>query len=171
MDKGIVYFTDDQIAAMLRVPKGLAADSEIQLRPKAHKNGVVQLQGAIDVPGDDERTYRILVRCGRHKSDNFSVILCVLGSPTHDGEFRLRRYNGNNHEHTNELERDTISFQYHMHTATERYQMHVPEKPDGYAVQRSGFTDYWEALKIMFEECGFVQPPGAQLTLREVDEP
>lgn len=168
---GTVYFTDDEIAAMLQVPKRLSADYEIRLRPKRSNSAVKQLQGAIDVPGDDGQTYRIVVRCVAGAPESFSVILCVSGVPTHDGVFRLRRYNGHDHQHTNELEGNTIAFEYHMHTATERYQDHIPDRPDWYAVPRSGFESYWDALQVMLDECGFILPKVAQLTLREVDEP
>ena len=51
---------------------------------------------------------------------DFSVILAVR-VPQSNLLFRLRRYNGKSHEHTNHIEGDTF-YDYHIHMATERYQ-------------------------------------------------
>jgi len=51
---------------------------------------------------------------------DFSIILAYCPEASNQ-LFRLRRYNGKSHEHTNTIEADKF-YNYHIHTATERYQ-------------------------------------------------
>ena len=52
--------------------------------------------------------------------------------PQSNRVFRLRRYNGKSHEHTNPIEKE-IFYDFHIHTATERYQVLENKKEDTYA--------------------------------------
>jgi hypothetical protein len=87
---------------------------------------------------------------------DFSVILGYY-LPQSYTVFRLRRYNGKSHTHCNHLERETPFYDFHIHTATERY-------------QRRGFREehfaeitnrYWSlesAIKCLLMDCGFPSP-------------
>lgn len=71
--------------------------------------------------------------------------------------FRLRRYNGKSHHHTNTLERVTI-YRFHIHEATERYQQNVGFKEDHYATLTPRYADLNGAIECMLEDCGFTRP-------------
>ncbi|MGO9060397.1 MAG: hypothetical protein ACLQU2_23895 [Candidatus Binataceae bacterium] len=79
------------------------------------------------------------------------------------GLFRLRRYNGKSHEHTNQIEKNTF-YGYHIHTATERYQ-ELGMDEDGFAQPTARFSDLSGALNCMIEDCGFDLPPEQQFKL------
>ena len=86
---------------------------------------------------------------------NFSVILGYMlpGSYT---VFRLRRYNGKAHFHTNVLENESF-YDFHVHTATERYQ--IPGfNEDHFAERANRFYDLHSAIRCLTDECGFGSP-------------
>jgi hypothetical protein len=70
--------------------------------------------------------------------------------------FRLRRYNGKSHEHTNKMERQTI-YDFHIHFATERYQ-HSGLREDAYAEATNRYGDLQGALTCLIQDCGLVLP-------------
>jgi hypothetical protein len=80
------------------------------------------------------------------------VILACL-PPNSSTFFRLRRYNGRGHEHTNKLEHERF-YNFHIHTATERYQ-EEGAREDGYAEQTDRYHDLNGAINCMFADCGF----------------
>ena len=77
--------------------------------------------------------------------------------------FRLRRYNGKSHEHTNHIEGDRF-YDFHIHMATERYQ-DIGSREDAYAMVTDGYTDIEGAIHRMFEDAEFDVPPADQLSL------
>jgi hypothetical protein len=79
--------------------------------------------------------------------------------------FRLRRYNGKSHEHTNLIE-DVSFYEYHIHQATERYQL-LGAREDSYAEPTDRFSDFYQAVSCLMEDCGFEIPSGAQRSLFE----
>lgn len=76
--------------------------------------------------------------------------------------FKLRRCNGRSHEHRNPLEQGEVFFDFHVHTATERYQIHGYSE-EHYAKPTGAYTDLRGAIRHLLETCSF-QPP-AQGTL------
>jgi hypothetical protein len=109
--------SDVEIARLLEEKKPLPADyrTKIQIRPKrGHKERELDLEGA---GGSD---FRLILRQSVINPLDFSVIL-VHRPPQSNQLFRLRRYNGKSHEHTNPIEEDTF-YDFHIHQATERYQ-------------------------------------------------
>jgi hypothetical protein len=109
-------FSDHEIAEMIREPKTLPKNylSRIQLREKrGHK------ERELDVTGDNGRQYRLILRQSNVNPLDFSVILAVI-PPDSNQLFRLRRFNGKSHEHTNPIEGETF-YDFHVHSATERY--------------------------------------------------
>ena len=67
--------------------------------------------------------------------------------------FRLKRYNGDSHEHTNKIE-DNQFDGFHIHTATERYQKRGFQ-PEGFAESTTKYSDWQTALKVMIKENNF----------------
>ena len=88
---------------------------------------------------------------------NFSVIL-MHRIPGYNTLFRLRRYNGRHGGHTNEIERNKIGDECHIHTATERYQK-LGADEEGFAVETTRYSDVNGAVRCLLEDCGFTPPP------------
>ena len=83
--------------------------------------------------------------------------------------FRLRRYNGKSHEHTNNIEKNSF-YDFHIHMATERYQ-ELGTREDAYAEPTNQFSDFHSALQYMLNECNFEPPENEQLSLFEEVSP
>ncbi len=93
---------------------------------------------------------------------DFSVILAVQ-RPQSNRFFRLRRYNGLSHEHTNRIERETF-YDYHIHHATERYQ-EIGMHEDSFATPTDRYANYEGAIDCVISDAKFVIPHGTQLNL------
>ena len=118
--------------------------------------GLCQAHSAqYDVIGTAGTDYRVIIRQSMHNMFDFSIILAHLSKTTNQ-VFRLRRYNGKSHEHTNQIERDRF-YGFHMHTATQRYQERGL-KEDGFAEPTERYGDLASALDCLITDCGFVQP-------------
>lgn len=89
---------------------------------------------------------------------DFSVILGYK-VPGLNTVFRLRRYNGKSHVHTNAIENETVRG-FHMHFATERYQKFGGLKEDGFAQETSRYWNLESAIDCLIEDCGFASPIG-----------
>ena len=157
-------YSESDIEAFLQERKPLPKDfrSKIRLRDKrGHKEQELDIQGA----GGNQ--FRLILRQSKFNVLDFSIILayCPAGS---NQLFRLRRYNGKSHEHTNTIESDRF-YNYHIHTATERYQ-EIGMREDTYAKPSDRFSDFNSAISCMFSDCGFDVPEDPQLKLfKEVE--
>jgi len=86
---------------------------------------------------------------------DFSIILAVR-VPQSNQLFRLRRYNGKSHEHTNRLE-DTTFYDFHIHIATERYQ-EIGMREDAYAERTDRYSDFHGALQCLIHDANLEVP-------------
>jgi hypothetical protein len=135
-----VIFTDQEIAGLIQETKPLPSDyqSKIQTRPKrGHK------ERELDVTGLSGSEFRLVLRQSLFNPLDFSVIL-IYRPPNSNQLFRLRRYNGKSHEHTNSIEGD-IFYDFHIHQATQRYQ-EIGAREDTFAEPTDQFADFQEAL-------------------------
>jgi hypothetical protein len=144
-----IQLTDKAIGSLILETKSLPEDfpSRIKLRAKrGHK------EFEYDIPRKDGDSFLLKFRQNEINALDFSVILLYLpkGSNQH---FRLRRYNGKSHEHTNKIEGDTF-FGFHIHTATERYQQ-VGLDEDAYAEPSDRYASFEGATDCMLKDCGF----------------
>jgi len=116
-------FTDAEIAQLLAEPKSLpdGYQARLQLRPRSGHE-----RAELEVRTPSGNRFRILLRQNMRNALDFSAIVAHVPS-TSTLLFRLRRYNGRSHEHTNRLE-DTTFYDFHIHTATERYQDLEPRR-------------------------------------------
>src|SRR6266404_2169838 len=112
-----VQLTDTQIAALIAEPKPLAADYRNGVQPR-QKRGHKERE--LDITGSNGSEFQVIVRESSMNALDFSVILGYL-LPGLNVVFRLRRYNGKSHEHTNKIEGNKF-YDFHIHYATERYQ-------------------------------------------------
>jgi len=116
------------------------------------------------VKGAEGSDFRVILRQSLINPLDFSVIL-VYRPPKSNQLFRLRRYNGKSHEHTNSIEGETF-YDFHVHEATERYQ-EIGGREDTYAQTTSRFSNLHQAVSCMFHDCGFETPFDPQMKLFE----
>lgn len=152
-------YSDNEIESMIKERKPLPDKyrSKMQLR---NKNGHKERE--LDVTGVNGTQYRLILRQSDFNSLDFSIIL-VVNQPDSNQAFRLRRYNGKSHEHTNKIEGNTF-YDFHIHYATERYQ-DSGFREDAFAEATNRYADFHEALRCMLEDCGFEVPQGNEPSL------
>ena len=153
--------SDNDIERLVKEKKPLPADyqEKIHVRPKrGHK------ERELDIKGEDGNDFRIILRQGLINPLDFSIIL-VYRPPQSNTLFRLRRYNGKSHEHTNQIE-GGIFYDYHIHQATERYQQ-LGAREDTYAEPTNRFSDFHQAISCMLSDCAFETPFDPQRKLFE----
>ena len=97
--------------------------------------------------GENGNEFHIFIRRSKFNSLNFSIILAVY-VPGSYGLFRLRRYNGKSHEHTNKIENETF-YDYHIHMATDRYKMLRRGHEDAYAEVTDRYSEINGALACL----------------------
>ena len=156
-----VVYSDQEIRALLREPKSLPDDwrDRTELRPKrGHR------ERHLDVAGDGGSEFRLILRQSTINGLDFSIILAVL-VPQSSQVFRLSRYNGKSHEHTNHIERKTF-FDFHIHRATERYQL-LGAREDAYAEPTDRYGSYYDALRCLLKDASFRVPSELQGDLFE----
>src|SRR3990170_4330105 len=154
-------FTDAEIAELLAEPKPLPYDyqARLQLRPRSGHE-----RAELDVRTPSGNRFRILLRQNMRNALDFSAI--IAHAPSNSTLFfRLRRYNGRSHEHTNRLEGTTF-YDFHIHMATERYQA-LGAKEESFAEPSNRFADLRGALNCLLDDCGFRRPDTPQLSLLE----
>ena len=154
-----IKYSDIEIDALISELKPLGDDykAKIHLRDKrGHK------EKDLDITGSNGNRFRLILRESLLNPLDFSIILVVLPKDTNQ-LFRLRRYNGKSHEHTNPIEGDKF-YDFHIHTATARYQ-ELGVREDTFAEPAERFSDFHTALDCMIEDCGFEMPINGQQTL------
>jgi hypothetical protein len=152
-------YSDAEIADLIKERKPLPADwrSRMRLRPKRGHS-----ETDIEVAGDEGSEFRLILRQNAINRLDFSIILAVA-VPQSNQLFRLRRYNGKSHEHTNHIEGDTF-YDFHIHEATERYQA-IGMREDAYAKPTDRYGDLHEALRCLIDDARLEIPPAAQASL------
>jgi len=154
-----MQLTDAEIISRLSEPKALPSDyrSRLQLRAKTgHK------ERELDIAGSGGSEFQIIARQSVFNPLDFSVIL-GYSMPKSSLLFRLRRYNGRSHEHTNRIEGITF-YDFHIHTATERYQ-EAGYAEEHYAETTNRYADLNGAIQCLLQDCAFELPPGTQGSL------
>ena len=152
-------YSDSEIDQMIEERKPLPDNyhSRIQLKDKrGHK------ERELDVVGEHGTQYRLILRQSDFNMLDFSIILAV-NPPETNQLFRLRRYNGKTHEHTNQIEADTF-YDFHIHYATERYQ-ESGSREDTFAKTTDRYADFHSTLRCMLDDCGFEIPQDPQGSL------
>lgn len=142
-------FSNGEIQRMIEAPKPLPTGfwSKLSLKDKrGHREQQIRLKG------DDSRTYHLMLRQSRINVLDFSIILAVEPEESNQW-FRLRRYNGKSHEHTNRIEGQRF-YDFHIHKATERYQ-DLGMREDGFAEPTRRYGDLLGALQCLIGDCGF----------------
>jgi hypothetical protein len=156
--------SDIEIARLIAEQKSLPSDYHlrIQVRPKrGHK------ERELNVVGINGSEFRLILRQSILNPLDFSAILAYR-PPDSSQLFRLRRYNGKSHEHTNTLEKVTF-YDFHIHMATERYQ-DAGAREDAYAEPTDCFSDYSKAVECLLSGCNFKLPSALKLKFFEPEQ-
>ena len=154
-----VNLTDPEIAALIAEVKPLPDNyqQKIQTKPKrGHR------ERELDLVGANGSGFRLILRESAFNPLDFSVILAWLPAQS-TSSFRLCRYNGKSHEHTNALESQKF-YEFHVHRATARYQQ-SGLREDSFAEPTTRYQDFAGALNCLIQECGFQMPPNNQTGL------
>ena len=155
----MIRYNDEEIAALVNEPKALPAGRSGQRR-WTHKRGHSEQQ--LELVSHSSRVFRLILRQGRINRLDFSVILAVQ-APTSNQVFRLRRYNGRSHQHTNQIEGDRF-FDFHIHTATQRYQ-ELGMREDGFAEPSDRYSDFEGAWQCLLADANIDPPMNTQAPL------
>ena len=147
------FLSDAQISDLLREQKVLPADYAKRVAMKSKRG---HSESELDLRGENGSEFRVVKRRSLFNPLDFSVILAYR-IPASNQIFRLRRYNGRNHEHTNPMEEQTF-YDFHIHMATERYQR-TGNREDTYAEPTDRYSDMDGAFTCLLADCGFVIPP------------
>ena len=147
-----VVYTDAEIAQLIGEPKLLPSNWHTLLRLRTKRG---HYEREMDIPGSEGSGFRLIVRKSQFNPLDFSVILGVR-IPQSNRVFRLRRYNGKSHEHTNHIENQTF-YDFHIHMATERYQNLGIRDPreDAFAEATDRYADATGALECLLADNGF----------------
>jgi len=149
----MVTLSDDEIRALITeektAPDGLYPIKQMTERLQ-HKRKNLALTG------ESGHEFVIAIRQSALNMMDFSVILGYKVPGTFR-IFRLRRYNGNSHQHTNAFENETFDG-FHVHTATERYQSSPGFKEDHFAEVTQKYYDLNSAIQCFLVDCGFRSP-------------
>ena len=151
--------TDGEIAFLLAEPKPLPSDYRARVQTKLKRG---HRERELDINGTSGGRYRLILRQSAINPLDFSVILASF--PTQSNTlFRLCRYNGKSHEHTNILETQ-VFYDFHIHRATERYQR-SGLREDSFAEPSRRYQDFNGALRCLIQDCAFELPANDQAEL------
>ena len=156
-----VTYTDQEIESFVQEHKALPLDWRRRTR-MVPKRG--HREQHLDVPGVAGSEFRLILRQSTINVLDFSVILAVR-VPQSTRMFRLRRYNGRSHEHTNHIE-DESFYDFHIHLATERYQK-LGAREDGYAEPTDRYETFHDAVRCLLADARFDIPAEPQGDLFE----
>jgi hypothetical protein len=160
-----IRFSDAEIAQMLAEPKPLPGDYQARLQ---HRPRSGHERAELEIRTTSGNRFRIMLRQNMLNALDFSAIV-ACAPPQSNLFFRLRRYNGRSHEHTNRLE-DMSFYDFHIHTATERYQA-LGAKEEAFAEPSDRFADLRGALACLLVDCVFRRRNDAQLSLLDGPTP
>lgn len=148
-DLDILELLEDPKPITLKVINEALSENYFKVDPKNNKQKI----WSYEVQSKSGRSYILTVRINTAYKNNFSVILTYKDE---DGAaYNLRRHNGIHALHINKIEKNKVTG-YHIHKATERYQM-KKKRIDTYAEETDEYTDWKGALSKMLDECGFVR--------------
>jgi len=164
--------SDDEIAELWAEPKPMPDNWERRLAPQ-EKSNRQHRERDLRLTGNAGHEFRVVLRQSVMNPLDFSVILTLIDG---DGtEYRLLRYNGRHPSpHTNKWEkarrREGATFEscFHIHKATERYQVEYGAKGiDGYAEPTERYGSIHTALRAFLADNGFIIDGEEQLEITD----
>jgi len=155
------FLTDKEIQLLISERKQLDIEPDELLSNMKEKRGHKESENIIQ--RTDGSSFVIKVRLSKENHLDFSAIL-GYNPPKLTKLFILRRYNGKSHEHKNNLESTNVFYDFHIHTATERYQREGT-KEEYFAEITNRYSTVQEALNCLIEDCNVALPLNSQLKL------
>lgn len=146
------FLTDIEIDPLIKEEKCIDQPIADFGRKLKEKKGHKEFDILVDRP--DHSAFKIIIRQSIENPLAFSAILGFIPSNKTD-VFLLRRYNGKNHEHSNRLEKEPAFYDFHIHTATERYQIAGPRE-EFYAEVTSRYSDLHGAIACLVSDCNII---------------
>ncbi|MDI6787976.1 MAG: hypothetical protein QME51_06355 [Planctomycetota bacterium] len=154
-----IILSDKEISVLMQERKPFP-DNYQNLFQTKDKRGHKEQE--LSIPRGDGSQFKVILRQNQINHLDFSLILGYV-PPKKNTVFRLRRYNGKSHQHSNKIEREKF-YNFHIHQATERYQMAGFDE-DTYAVPCPEYANIQEALDCFIKDCIIVLPTDNQLKL------
>jgi hypothetical protein len=155
----VARYSDEQISKFLKEIKPLSKDWDSKIQFKEERSGK---HCNFEVEGEYRNRFSVILRQNRFDNEHFSAILGIYPQSSNK-IFRLRRYDGNSHAHTNSIEGETLYYEYHIHSATERYQDQGGYE-DAFAVISDRYSNLDEAFSCLLHDCNFKMPSEQQLS-------
>ncbi|NCC62238.1 MAG: hypothetical protein EOM12_15165 [Verrucomicrobiae bacterium] len=142
--------TDEFIDELITLPKRLPRKNWFSQRVE-----FAYLRLDVLLECDSEFRFTLKGRCSQENPQDFSAILSVK-FPT-EKEMNLLRCNGA-HVHGNNIEKETLGCQTHIHKATRRY-IAIGANPEKYAVLAEDcYNNYEEAILHLLKIANISQP-------------
>lgn len=141
---GYESVTDEKIEQLVIMKKKVT-------NPNARKSDKVgHFQYNYTVKGVNGYEFQLYVRQNQLLENDFS---CGLSWLMPSGEvLTLKRYNGPNHCHKNNIEGEKLCYKTHVHQATEKYIL-ANKEPDGFAAVNKEFKTLKGALHCLVNNC------------------
>lgn len=153
------YFTDEEIQSLIAEEKpfrGLIDEMMNFKESDGHK------RGSVEIARVDGSLFVIKLRQNLNNVNDFSAIMAFQERGCNK-DFKIRRYNGKSHEHSNKLEGDKF-YTFHIHMATQRYQ-DVGRKEESFAEATDRYSDLKGALKCLLKDCNVTTKLNPQTSL------
>lgn len=152
---------ETEIADLLAEQKPLPGNWRTRLAVKQKADQTFR-QRDLELKGQQGHTFKLILRSNVLNPLDFSIVLVFVDD---DGtQYRLVRYNGRHpSQHTNKWEKirqlSNAAFRnrFHIHRATERYQMEGLEI-DGYAEVTESYDSFESALEEFVKSNGLIVP-------------
>lgn len=144
-----LLLTDQKIQSLVSEHKKVPLEFDDFFKNFKNKRGHQEFDHTI--PREDGSSFSIKLRQNRENPIDFSAILGYTPKEV-NRLFRLKRYNGKSHRHRNILEENERFYDFHIHTATERYQL-AGRKEEAYAVVTDRYSDLRGALRCLINDC------------------
>jgi len=136
--------TDDRIDSLLKTPKRIINPAARMVPDANHDRQDYVVQSV-----DGSENFKVFARQNKTVNDDFS---CGLMWVSPGGESMiLTRYNGSSHEHPNKIEKNKISYDCHIHLATERY-IKANMRPESFATKTDAYKTCEGALHSLVTE-------------------
>ena|ERR1017187_8768087 len=145
------FLTDDEIQNLILEEKKITHGLNDFFKMKDKKG---HREHDISILRPDGSTFKIIVRLSKENLLDFSAILGFI-PPKKSEVFLLRRYNGKSHEHSNRIEKEIAFYDFHIHTATERYQREGPRE-EYFAEITDRYSDVHGALDCLIKDCNVI---------------
>jgi len=152
-----IFFNDQEIRELIAEEKRVISDV-VDLFSMKNKKG--HKESEISIPRSDGSSFKIILRQNSKDPLDFSAILAFVPTGKKQ-DFKLRRYNGKNHQHRNRLHKDKF-YDFHIHTASEEYQR-AGLKEESFAEVTDRYTNLSEAFECLSKDCNVILPEDKQL--------